>query len=134
MMSSARWALVGSLGLGVAGILGCGDESDDIPTTGQLQAEIFTPRCATSGCHAGPNPSGGLSLEPPVRSKLVGVPSTQVTRNLVEAGNPGLSYLYDKVLGTMVAGGTQPMPPTGSLSDEEIALIREWIEAGAPDF
>lgn len=122
-------------GLLAAGLLaGCGDELSDIPTTDQLQSQIFTPRCATAGCHTSDAMQGGLSLEAPVRAKLVGVESSQVTRPLVDPGNPGNSYLMDKVRGTMTAGGTMIMPPSGSLSDEDIALIQQWIEAGAPDF
>lgn len=120
-------------GLGALALLGlgaCGDETllDGPPTTARVQAEIFSPQCALSGCHAGPTPAQGLDLTPPVEAKLVGVEAQQVTRPLVDPGNPGNSYLYDKVLGTMIAGTSiMPLPPQEPLTDAEIDLLREWI-------
>ena len=40
-----------------------GDNGDTTVTLATLSAEIFTPNCATAGCHAGPNASNGMSLE-----------------------------------------------------------------------
>ena len=51
----------------------------------------------------------------------------------VEPGSSATSYLYHKVAGTQASvggvGGT--MPPGGALTTEELATIREWIDAGA---
>ena len=33
------------------------------PNFSEIQANVFTPDCATSGCHVGGNPSAGLNLE-----------------------------------------------------------------------
>lgn len=43
-------------------------------------------------------------------------------------GNSAASRLYQRISGT--ASGVQ-MPPTGALSDQQIALIKAWIEQGA---
>jgi mono/diheme cytochrome c family protein len=41
------------------------------------------------------------------------------------------SLLAQKILGTHTAGTI--MPPAGKLPDEEISIILDWIDAGAPD-
>jgi len=72
-----------------------------------IQNNIFTPKCALSGCHTGPNPqpmSGGLDLtyDPsnPVSTKLLNVQSTLDSRFLrVDPGNSSDSYLFMKVTG-----------------------------------
>lgn len=51
----------------------------------------------------------------------------------VEPGSSATSYLYHKVAGTQASvggiGGT--MPPSSMLTAEELATIRDWIDAGA---
>lgn len=99
-----------------------------------LQADVFTPQC--SGCHSG----GGGSLPASMDltsteasyAALVGVASEQVPAlQRVEAGNADDSYLIHKVEGTQSVGSQ--MPVGGSfLSESTIAMIREWIDAGAP--
>ena len=64
--------------------------------------------------------------------QLVGVPSGQdagVQR--VNAGNPDLSYLIQKLEGTAAAGGQ--MPPGAPLAQASIDVIRLWISQGAID-
>ncbi|MEM6291447.1 MAG: hypothetical protein AAGA54_09290 [Myxococcota bacterium] len=46
----------------------------------------------------------------------------------IEPGNADASYIVERIEGV---GGL--MPPGGSLTPGEIALIREWIDAGAPN-
>ena len=47
-------------------------------------------------------------------------------RTLVVAGDPGSSYLMDKVLGVPGICDNQ-MPPPGPLPADEIEVIRQWI-------
>ncbi|MFQ6016473.1 MAG: c-type cytochrome domain-containing protein, partial [Anaerolineae bacterium] len=49
----------------------------------------------------------------------------------VVPGDAEGSLLLQKLKDTQTIGG--PMPPSQLLSDEEIALVEEWIAAGAPD-
>lgn len=117
---------------------GCGgDEDGDLVTTAEVQS-LFSNRCATSGCHDQARPEHMLDLSAngtSLRDRLVGVESGQVAKDLVVPGSPGESYLYDKVLGTMLGVGLSQMPLGGPpLSDSEIALIFDWIINGAPDF
>ena len=45
------------------------------------------------------------------------------------------SYFWHKCAGTQtsVGGSGRTMPTRGSLSAEQLALLRAWIEAGAPE-
>ena len=100
------------------------------PTLDEIQAVVFTPNCATSGCHAGGNPAGGLNLEAGnSHAMLVGVPSSgNAAVNRVEPGQPDNSYLVQRIDGTV----TPRMPLGGApLSTEEIDAIRQWILDGA---
>ncbi len=111
---------------------GDGEENGREPVTlARLSAEIFTPKCATSGCHAGASQAAGLSLEADQVAEIIDAVSQQAeSAKLIDPGHPDDSYLIRKVKGTG-AGQQMPigLPP---LSDEEIQLIVDWIAAGAP--
>jgi mono/diheme cytochrome c family protein len=49
----------------------------------------------------------------------------------VNPGDANGSLLAQKILGTQTEGTI--MPPAGKMSDQEIQLILDWIEVGAPD-
>ena len=93
-----------------------------------VQENIFTPSCATSGCHAG-------SVFPDLREEqafnaIVNQASRQSSLNLVTPFEPDNSYLMRKVDGTPgISGGG--MPPAGRLSSSLRATLRDWIENGA---
>ncbi len=103
------------------------------PNFSEIQANVFTPSCATSGCHAGANPAANLNLDAASSyAMLIGVASTQdpgVQR--VNPDNPNLSYLIQKLEGPGAMG--QQMPPGGALQQADIDTIRQWITAGAVD-
>ena len=50
---------------------------------------------------------------------------------VVIPGDPENSHLAQKLLGTQKEGTL--MPPNGSLPQEEIDIILDWIKAGAPE-
>ncbi len=112
-----------------------GDNGDngDTPTVtlATLSSEIFTPNCATSGCHEGPNASGGMSLEAGViADEIIGQTSTGYGDILrIAPGDPDNSLIVQKVRGTE-AGSQMPFGRT-PLPAEAIAKLVEWIEAGA---
>lgn len=101
-----------------------------------IQAQIFSQSCALSGCHAGDSAPLGLDLtEEEAYDNLVNVSSREVPNLLrVEPGNAEDSYLIIKVRGgNRMAEGTSRMPLGRSpLSEEDIQLIEEWIDDGAP--
>ena len=103
------------------------------PNFSEIQASVFTPNCATSGCHVGANPPASLNLEAANSyTMLVGVTSTQSAgTQRVNPTNPNASYLIQKLEGPGVTGGQ--MPPSGALPQADIDVIRQWITAGAID-
>lgn len=104
------------------------------PVFSEIQANVFTPTCAVSGCHTGASAPQGLQLdEANSYGLLVGVASSEVPSILrVTPGDPDNSYLIQKLEGTAAVGermprGREPLPqPT-------IDIIRQWITDGAVD-
>ena len=97
-----------------------------------IQANIFTPSCATSGCHSGSAPAEGLLLSDGNSfSNLVNVTSNEVALlNRVEPGNADDSYLIRKVEGIASVGLQMPRNRP-ALSTEKIQALRDWITDGA---
>jgi hypothetical protein len=98
--------------------------------------QIFTQRCAVTGCHDSATQAQfqNLSAGQAFRT-LVPIKSTQdPSRFRVNPGNTTASYLFQKIIpnGT-IAPGTGQMPLTGGfLSQSEIDTIATWINEGAP--
>jgi hypothetical protein len=96
---------------------------------------ILKTRCVM--CHLTGKEPGSVQLHPKsAHASLVGVKSVEVDLMRVEPGKPADSYLYRKIEGTHadVGGSGAPMPSVGSpLTPEQIALVRRWIEEGAPN-
>ncbi len=103
------------------------------PDFSAIQSGLFTPTCATSGCHSGANPPAGLNLEAGSSyANLVGIASSQEPgTQRVNAGNPDSSYLVQKLEGTAATGTV--MPPSGGIAQADIDVVRQWISAGAID-
>jgi len=95
-----------------------------------IRQNVFNVHCIE--CHSGTEPPAQLSLESIVAyPNLVGVSSTEVPAILrVAAGDPDNSYLIQKLEGTAAVGAQMPFGAT-PLPAETIAVIREWISAGA---
>jgi hypothetical protein len=95
-----------------------------------IQANIFTPICSV--CHAGASAPEGLHLDVGNSfNMLVGVPSTEVPSILrVKPGDPGNSYIIQKLEGHAAVGGQMPLGGP-YLSTATIAFIRQWITDGA---
>lgn len=74
-----------------------------------------------------------LTLNPGMSvAELVGVTSEQSTLERIQAGSTDNSYLWLKLTGAHTAMGEgDPMPPTGSLDDEQLEIVEAWILAGA---
>ena len=100
------------------------------PDFESIQANVFTPICTQ--CHVGANAPQGLRLDAANSyGSLVGVTSSEQPGQLrVKPGDPGASYLVQKIEGKAAVGGRMPLgqPP---LPDSTIAVIREWIASGA---
>jgi hypothetical protein len=108
-----------------------------VPPTGvdfttQIQP-IFTNNCALSGCHASGSASGGMVLDPgQAYANLVNVTSSEVAPDKrVVPGNSAASYIIEKLTHTAPRSGER-MPLGGDpLPDDQINLIRTWIDEGA---
>ena len=100
------------------------------PTLPEIQAIVFTPKCAV--CHTGVGAvlPGVMDLTSVAASRaaLVSVQSIQSALNRVEPGQPANSYLVQKIDGTAAS----QMPPSGPLPQAEIDAIVQWILDGAP--
>ena len=113
------------------------DGGDEVTLSGDVQP-IFTGNCALPGCHVGSSPAQGMSLGAgQTFSNVVNVQARQLsTMNRVTPNQPDDSYLVHKVQGTHLDVGVgrsgSRMPLNRSpLSQSDIDLIRDWIQAGA---
>ncbi len=107
------------------------------PTLDAIQASVFGPTCSTSLCHSG---IGGilpgvmdLTTADASFASLVGVFSIeQPSLQRVDAFDPDLSYLINKIEGTAPLPDNTRMPLGGApLDPAVIANIELWITNGA---
>ena len=101
-----------------------------MPTFASIQDNVFTPICTV--CHSGAAAPQGLRLDAANSyGLLVGVASAEVPSLMrVQAGNPGASYLIQKLEGNAAVGGRMPLNGT-PLPQADIDVIRQWITDGA---
>ena len=138
--SAARFGRAGCLIL-LAGLIatacGGGGSSPTAPSSGaaltatfsSIQSVVLQPRCSShhNGGQA-PDLRAGSAY-----ASLVNVSSTQSNLMLVSPGDPEASYLIHKLEGRAGIAGSR-MPQGGPfLSSADIAVIRSWIQAGAPN-
>jgi hypothetical protein len=104
-----------------------------MPVFSDIQAQIFTPTCATAGCHSGGAPAAGLNLQAGNSyAALVGIASTEDPNIMrVVPFDPVNSYLMQVLDGTAASGTV--MPPSGMLPQTSIDAVRTWITNGAVD-
>lgn len=113
---------------------GGGDGAQTVTLT-QLQTSLFTPTCARAGCHNAASAQAGLVLEAGrTFGETVNVPSSERPQfDIIEPGDPESSYMVKKLRGDADIDG-QRMPRGGPfLSDERLAEVVSWINAGALD-
>jgi len=105
-------------------------------TFAQIQAGIFSPSCAKSGCHTSAAASGGLVLEAGLAyGDIVGRPAQEAPQlDYIRPGNPDASYLLKKVRGDAdISGSRMPRDGPPFLTPQQIAGLAAWIQAGAPN-
>ncbi len=103
---------------------------DIISTFSAIQENIFNQSCALSGCHV--NGSQPPSLSANSFSNIVNKQSS-IGMDYIEPGNPNISYLLQKVLGSNVISGSRMPLNNSPLSQEKIDAITEWISNGSKD-
>ncbi len=97
---------------------------------------ILTAKCATTGCHVGTSPDGGMNLSEAsaytatVNKETKGCGGDRIR---IIPSNPDESYLWDKIHGMDLCGTSGKMPPSTKpqLTDDEKAAITAWICGGA---
>lgn len=113
---------------------GTGDPIDPTATFTRVQTEVFTPSCATIGCHDPLGQQSQLILSASrAYAQTVNVTSVEIpSLNRVTPNDHANSYLYRKITGAGITGDRMPQgqPP---LSDAQIKLVRDWIRRGAPN-
>lgn len=110
-------------------------EGPEPPTLADVQSQIFDQNCALSGCHLGPSAPLGLDLSAgQAYGNTVGVASREVPDLFrIEPGNADASYLVHKIEGAPDIVGSRMPLGRAPLSADEIAFVREWIDAGAAE-
>ncbi len=127
------------------------------PSLARDVAPLFSARCARADCHGGAEPAMSLDLSSPaaIRNTTVGVLARERPTARADAidtvdprwgsldrvdpgiadgqGRPEYSYLVYKLLGDGPMWGERMPREDVSLSPDEIALVADWIAAGAPD-
>ncbi len=104
------------------------------PTLASIQANVFSPTCAVSGCHGGTAAQQGMRLDPGFSAGnliCVLVPRDP-SKIRVIPGDPNNSFIIQKLegkpiplLGDQMPQGGQPLPQS------TIDVIRQWIQNGA---
>lgn len=122
----------------------CGDTPADAtpalpPTLTNLRDTLLSSSCVFSSCHGAGNPAAGLDLTGvDLHAVLLGA-SAQTGMPLVSPGDPDGSWLYRSISRcepTDDEGNVRSHMPLNAptLADPGmVALVREWIAAGAPN-
>ncbi|KIG16852.1 hypothetical protein DB30_04014 [Enhygromyxa salina] len=129
---------------GVPPVPACVDHNPNVqpslaPTLANVEAAVFQPSCMFNACHGSSGQAAGLDLQSPnLLAELLG---HQVQGNpgasLVEPGDPDSSWLYQVMSSCEPqgdGGGIVAHMPRNApvlLNDDAVALVREWIAAGA---
>lgn len=111
------------------------------PTLTNIHAALFVPACSFSSCHGSGGAAAGLSFEAPdLHAALLAhavVDDTDMP--LVQPGDPAGSWLYHKLARcepSDLGGDVVSHMPLNApfLADPRlVAMVREWIAAGAPN-
>jgi hypothetical protein len=121
-----------SSGANIGGSSGGAGGTTTVDFATQIQP-IFDKNCALSGCHASDTASAGLVLNAGKSyGNLVTVVSTEVAPDKrVVPGNSAASYLIEKLTRAQPRAGSRMPLGSDPLPDDQIALIRTWIDEGA---
>lgn len=116
-------------------IIGCKVENRTTklePTLKSIQENVFDVSCVRSSCHDAYTPESQLVLtRGRSHSELVNKQSFLMrSRIRVVPFRSHESYLIDKLIGTRIVGERMPVGQP-RLPDSTIAVIRQWIDAGA---
>ena len=109
-------------------VMGVDDDTPALVSFTDDVLPIFVTRCAKSGCHVGATPVVGLGLD-----SFAALEARNMTTNrrIYVPGQAIKSLLVYRIEGTL--GIRMPLDGPPFLPDEQIQLIRDWIDEGALD-
>ncbi len=109
-------------------------------TLSNIRDTLLVSSCEFSSCHGGENAVGGLDFRSDsLHSELLGhtMVLTETDMPLVDPGNPDNSYLYRSITRCDPMGdGSEPHMPLNAaelVHPRQAAMVRGWIERGAPN-
>lgn len=109
------------------------------PTLTNVRETLLSSSCVFSSCHVAGNPAAGLDLTAvDLHTVLLG-PSGQTGMPLVSPGDPDGSWLYRTISQCQPADDDgdvhahMPLNAPTLAAPSLVALVREWIAAGAPN-
>ena len=102
-------------------------------TLESLQANLFNPNCAVSGCHSGGSAPLGLALDDGQSyANLVSRSSVQQPGKLrISPGDSANSYIVQKVEGSAGISGNRMPRDRAPLQQSLIDALKLWIDNGA---
>lgn len=102
--------------------------NDPAPATPEFYTQKVQPVLQANcyRCHGGMSRRGGLQLD-----SAAGMAKGGRDGVVIVPGQPEQSLLIKLIRHEGPANDPMPMPPRGKLSDADIALITEWVRAGA---
>ena len=101
------------------------------PTLEEIQLEVFNKSCGFSSCHNGESYLLDLSTVE-ASAAMVDLESQHAPGEIfVIPEDPDNSYLVKKLENPSGIVGEPMPPPAGGLDESKIAMIRDWISAGA---
>ena len=117
-------AMAAALGSGLRNVGAAADPATPAYYTEQVRP-ILVQKCGK--CHLNVSHKGGLSLETRASTMKGGRDGA-----VIVPGDPGKSLLIKLIRHEGPANDPKPMPPKSpKISDAEIAIITQWIKAGA---
>jgi hypothetical protein len=103
--------------LPVAVVTACGGMDTRPATLEFVTLEVLSPSCGTVACHSTTSNISGYAFDTIDASR-------EALRRLVQPGNPDRSRLIRIIR-------DRSMPPDAPMSDLDVALLEDWIAAGA---
>ena len=103
-------------------------QADPAPNTPEFYTQrvlpIFKDNCYH--CHGGMSHRGGLSM-----SSREGMMKGGHSGAIIVPGNAGQSLLIKLIRHEGPVDDPMPMPPKSKISDADIAIVTQWVQAGA---
>jgi hypothetical protein len=111
----------------VVALVGCATEPDTRPATADyIAAAILVPACGRPACHSSAAKDAGYAFDTVAAAKVS-------MRQLTQGGGGGGGRRSRNLLQVIGATTTEPkgiMPPDDTLPEADLALIRQWADAG----